>query len=255
MNVISFMSANYVAREADWAMHGWADGDRVTNEAFRPLDAYGDRLGALLADVRAVGFDAIDIWGAHLSPQWATDRHVEIAQRLLAEHRLRVTSYAVWVGSEHLERACEIAAALGAYLIGGHAPVVGDVLERHGVRLALENHPEKTPAELLERAAGDERVGACVDTGWFATQGYDPRRAIEELAGRVFHVHLKDVLAVGEPHETCRWGRGIVDIEGCVRALQAIGYGGAISIEHEPESFDPSDEVRAMREQLLGWLA
>ena len=52
-------------------------------------------------------------------------------------------------------------------------------------------------------------------------------------------MHLKDVLAVGEPHETCRWGEGIVDIEACVRALSAIGYGGAYTVEHEPETLRP----------------
>jgi sugar phosphate isomerase/epimerase len=66
---------------------------------------------------------------------------------------------------------------------------------------------------------------------------------------------LKDVLHGGEPHETCRFGDGIVDIEGCVRALQRIGYEGAISVEHEPETYDPSEDVRAMREQLEGLLA
>ena len=36
------MSANYVAREPGHAMHGWGHGDRMTNEAFRPLETYDD---------------------------------------------------------------------------------------------------------------------------------------------------------------------------------------------------------------------
>jgi hypothetical protein len=40
-----------------------------------------------------------------------------------------------------------------------------------------------------------------------------------------------------------------------VRSLQRIGYAGAFAVEHEPETRDPSDEVRSMREQLEGWLA
>jgi hypothetical protein len=28
-----------------------------------------------------------------------------------------------------------------------------------------------------------------------------------------------------------------------------------LTVEHEPETFDPTDDVRAMREQLEGWLA
>ena len=97
-------------------------------------------------------------------------------------------------------------------------------------------------------------IAATVDTGWWGTQGYDAARAIEELGEHVAHVHLKDVRHVGEPHETCAWGSGVVDIEGCVRTLARIGYGGALAVEHEPESFDPSEEIRAMREQLEGWL-
>src|SRR5918996_908585 len=107
-----------------------------------------------------------------------------------------------------------------------------------------------TPAELLAKLGDDEVFGVTVDTGWWATQGYDPARAIEKLGDRVLHVHLKDVRATGEPHETCRWGEGIVDIEACVRALWRIGYGGAIAVEHEPEDHDPSEACRAMGEQL-----
>jgi sugar phosphate isomerase/epimerase len=129
------------------------------------------------------------------------------------------------------------------------------VLREHGVRLAIENHPERTPGEVLQKIeAGDGTMGATVDTGWWATQGYDPARAIEELASHVLHVHLKDVLTVGEPHDTAAWGDGIVDIESCVRALGRVGYGGAYAVEHEPEDHDPSEECRAMREQLEGWL-
>ena len=97
-------------------------------------------------------------------------------------------------------------------------------------------------------------MGATVDTGWWGTQGYDAAEAIEELGEHVLHVHLKDVLALDEPHETCRWGEGIVPIEDCVRTLERIGYQGTIAVEHEPETFDPTNDVRAMREQLEGWL-
>ena len=109
---------------------------------------------------------------------------------------------------------------------------------------------------MLEKIArGRGAFGATVDSGWWATQGYDAARAIEELGPHVLHVHLKDVLAEREPHETCRFGGGSVDVRECVRALERIGYDGAISIEHEPERFDPSDDLRAMRADLEEWLA
>jgi L-ribulose-5-phosphate 3-epimerase len=258
--VISFVTANYVAREAGYAMHGWGHGDRTTNEAFAPLATYGQKLDELLGDIRALGFDAVDLWGAHLSPDWATDEHVDIAVDTLARHGLSVTTYATWVGPSNIERSCELTRALGTDLIGGgfsgDPEALAPVLEKYEVRLGIENHPEQTPDEVLEKiAAGGGQFGATVDTGWWGTQGYDAAHAIEELGDRVWHVHLKDVLALDEPHETCRWGEGIVPIEECVRTLQRLGYTGAIAVEHEPETSDPTDDLRAMREQLEGWLA
>ena len=259
MITVSFMSANYVAREVGWQMHGWGHGDGATNDAFRPLETYPERFGELLDEVRALGFHAIDVWGAHLSPEWATEEHVAAAVTALEARGLRVASYQVYAPSKHLERACAIAERLGTGVLSGFAPVEDErlpaLLEQHRLVFALENHPEPTPQVMLDKVGELPRVGVCVDTGWFGTQGYDPPRAIEELGDRVLNVHLKDVLHEGEPHDTCRWGDGIVDIEGCVRALQRIGYTGAISVEHEPETYDPSEDVRAMREQLEGLLA
>jgi sugar phosphate isomerase/epimerase len=262
---IAFMTANYVARETGYAMHGWAHGDGTTNEAFAPIETYAERFDALLADVQALGFDTIDVWGAHLNAEWATDAHVEAACEAIARRGLRVATYAAWIGPANVERASELALALGTTLIGGgcsgDAGEIASVLSHHGVRLGIENHPEGTPAELLIKIVrGDDAgypgvFGATVDTGWWGTQGYDAAHAIEELGDRIFHVHLKDVRWVGEPHETCRWGDGIVPIERCVRTLQRIGYAGAIAVEHEPERFDPTDDLREMRAQLEQWLA
>jgi L-ribulose-5-phosphate 3-epimerase len=249
------MSANYVARETGWAMHGWGHGDRTTNDAYRA--DFEPNFDGLLRDVRALGFEAIDIWGAHLNVDWATEEQVATARRLLDEHGLAIGSYQVWVGPRNLERACDIAAALGSPSLSGNVPTedprLEGLLHDRGLRFALENHPERTPAEVLGKLP--PFAGVCVDTGWFGTHSYSAAQALEELGDRVFHVHLKDVLAPGEPHETCRWGEGIVDIEGCVRVLQRTGYDGTIVVEHEPETCDPSDDVRAMREQLEGWLA
>ncbi len=253
------MTANFVARETGFAMHGWAHGDRTTNEAFAPLEPYGERLDALLRDVRALGFGAIDLWGAHLHPDWATDEHVAIAREALARRGLEVASYAVWIERSNLVRSCELAEAVGTTTIAGglacEPAELAPVLRVHGVTLAIENHPEQAPPEVLATIeAGAGTMAATVDTGWWATQGYDPARAIEELGVHVRCVHLKDVLHEGEPHETCAWGQGIVDIEACVRALRRIGYSGALTVEHEPEEHDPSEEIRAMREQLEAWL-
>jgi L-ribulose-5-phosphate 3-epimerase len=257
--VISFITANYVARETGWAMHDWGHGDQIANEWFAPLETYEHRLGDVLDQVRALGFEAVDVWGAHLGADWATDEHLAIANELLARNGLTVTTYATWVQSSNVQRACELARGLGVDIIGagfsGDPEELAPVLREHSVRLAIENHPEKTPSDVLAKIErGGGTMAATIDTGWWATQGYDPARAIEELGDHVLHLHLKDVVREGEPHDTCRWGEGIVDVEACVGAAQRIGYRGAYAVEHEPEDHDPSEECRSMRTELEAWL-
>ena len=93
-NAIAFMSANYVARETGWAMRDWAHGDRATNDAFAPIETYAERFDALLADAQGLGFDTVDVWGAHLNADWATDAHVDAAREAIARRGLRVATYA-----------------------------------------------------------------------------------------------------------------------------------------------------------------
>src|ERR687886_1421464 len=80
-NPISFITANYVARELGYNMTGgWGQGDHATNEHFRPIETFAGRFEELLRDVRAMGFEAIDLWNAHLNWAWATDAHIATAR-------------------------------------------------------------------------------------------------------------------------------------------------------------------------------
>jgi L-ribulose-5-phosphate 3-epimerase len=240
-------------------MQGWEHGDRLTQERFRDLDTYAERLDSVLERIGNLGFDTIDLWGAHLSPDWATDAHLEAAREALDRRGVRVAAYATWLVPSNVARACELTRGLGTDLVAagfsGSPEELSPALRRHGVRLAVENHPEKTPQEVLAKIErGGGTFGATVDTGWWGTQGYDAAQAIEELRDHLLHIHLKDVRSVGEPHDTCSWGEGVVDVEACVRALQRVGYDGALVIEHEPEDHDPSDEILELRMRLETWL-
>lgn len=266
MTIVSFMTANFVARELGFDMPNWEAGDRATRAAFRPIETYRQRFGALLDEVGELGFDAIDLWDAHLSASWATDDHIGITVDLLAERGMRVASLAGWFGADidSVETACRIAVAVGAPVLGGGSQVLEtdrealvELLERHDLWFGIENHPERSPAEMLTKIGDGAhgRIGTTVDTGWYGTQGYDAARAIEELAPHVLHVHLKDVRQVGIPHETCGYGDGVVPLDACMEALRRIGYDGAISVEHEPDHYDPRGEIRDARELVRSWLA
>ena len=261
---ISFMGANYVARQVGYRMTGgWGQGDRAASAHFAPLETFRARFAEIVADVRALGFEAMDVWTSHLSPTWATPSHLATAREVLDEHGLSVPSLGGWFGStaEEFEATCRIAEALGASVLGGSTSLLEkdrarliSALEAGGLRLGVENHPEKSPAALRERLGEpNELIGVTVDTGWFGTQGYDAANAIEELADVLVYVHPKDVMAVGA-HETCRFGAGIVPLQACVAALQDVGYAGALCVEHEPEGFDPTADVLASKRLLESWL-
>jgi L-ribulose-5-phosphate 3-epimerase len=254
--VLSFMSANHVAQELGYgAADEWGPFEEATNAAFEPLEGFASRFDALLETITSTGFDTIDLWFGHLNWRWATPDHVELAREALARRGVRVVSLAGSVGAttDDLAAACRLASDLDVDLIAGMGEVVhrdregaASVLRAHGVRFGLENHPERSPQEVLA-AIGDEAdvLGAAVDTGWWATHSFDPVAAIEELSDRLFHVHLKDVEEPGT-HITCMYGDGCANIAGCVEKLLEIGYAGSVSIEHEPYDRDPTDECARM---------
>lgn len=266
MNRISFMGANLVAQQLDWNMtEGWGQGDAAANAYYSPIDTYEERFDALVASAVHAGFDTIDIWHPQLSYEWATDAHFEAAQRVLQRYGVEVASYGSHYGEtvEQFRRANEVAQVLGTRVLGGGTHLLGrdrsalvGVAREFGHVFGLENHPQKNAAELLtDIGEGDADVlGVTIDTGWFGTQGYDAARAIRELGDRVVYVHLKDVRTVGA-HDTCAFGDGVVPIADCVAALRDIGYSAPISIEHEPEHYDPFPEVVRSRAILADLLA
>ena len=249
------MSANYVAKELGYgAADEWGPFDAATNAAFEPLESFASRFDDLLATITGIEFDTIDLWFGHLSWRWATPDHVARAREALARRNVRIVSLAGSIGAttDDLAAACRLANDLDVDLIAGPGGIVqtdrdavAAVLDAHGVRFGLENHPERTPSEVLAAIGDAVMLGAAVDTGWWATQGYDPVAAIHELSGRLFHVHLKDVEEPGT-HVTCMHGDGCARIADCVQALLDIGYTGPVSVEHHAFDRDPTDECARM---------
>lgn len=271
----SFITANFVARPLGYQMtEGWGQGDQANNAWFSPLATFEARFDDMLAEIKALGFSSIDLWGAHLNWQWATPQHIETAKALLAKHGIAARSYASWVmgGPENLHAACRMCALLDIpYFVGNCELLTKDrpravaIMREHGVGCAFENHPEKSAAEVLAIiGAGDEDVvGVGLDTGWCATQKWNALSALKDLRHRLFAIHLKDVKPpraektglqfVDMGHETCRAGDGIVGMQAVVEYLREIGFRGSIGIEHEPETFDPREEVRESRERVERW--
>lgn len=113
----------------------------------------------------------------------------------------------------------------------------------------------------IERLVADTDIDLCLDTGHLAYARMDPAVMIERHAGRLAHVHFKDiradVLARVDAERLTFWqaieagifcpvGDGMVDIAEVLAALDRIGYDGFATIEQDrvPGSGEPLDDVR-----------
>ena len=262
----AFITANFVARAVDYRLSpfAWGEADRATQDAFHGPQ-FAARFDALCAEVVALGFQAIDIWVAHLNPLRASDAMVGEAIAILAKHKLKVVAYTAGLGRPHVplsdaERIYAVAQRLGAPMLGvwlhpSNARLAYDLGREYGVKYAIENHPEKRPQELFA-TIGDfgEVIGVAQDIGFWPRFGYDAVQATWELKAHLLHMHLKQVRQIGDEWQTCAYDEGVNDIPSVLAVLKQIGYSGALSIEHEPHDHDPSVEVARSLALLRDWL-
>jgi inosose dehydratase len=121
---------------------------------------------------------------------------------------------------------------------------------RSGLPVAL-HPPYGTAVERrahVERVIADSDVALCVDTGHLLVGGTDPVHVIHAAAGRVAHVHFKDVDAalasrvrtglIGYRDAVASGlyrplGEGDVDVAAVVKLLEAAGYDGWYVLEQD----------------------
>ncbi len=267
MIAISLHASSFVASQCGYSPDNrWEDCVAALEGHFAPLETFHPRFTALVEEVKRLGFERMDVWQpAELNWTWAAPGHIQAAREVLHQQGVHPTSLAGEFGEtrEQFLAACRVASGIGAPLLSGTTALlaadrafVTATLEQFGLRLAIENEVEQTPAEILAQIGdgGNGRIGAAVDTGWWASHDYDPAQAIRELRGHILHVHLKDVYP-GEEHVNCGYGRGCVPLRECVRALQAGEYNGPVSVENHALDHDPRAELAQARQMLEEWLS
>lgn len=118
------------------------------------------------------------------------------------------------------------------------------IAERYGVAIGIEPHQSlsKTTAGLLRIATlvDSPMLRVNYDTGNAFLGGEDPYEGLEAVAGRVVHIHAKDI-AIQQAEEEkgkvtgtpvgCACGDGVIDWARVVRILKAHGYDGVLSVE------------------------
>ncbi|SRR5579862_264556 len=137
-----------------------------------------------------------------------------------------------------------------------------EIFERENVNFALEVHPTEIAFDIasaeraLEAVNGHKRFGFNYDPSHLGYQGVDYVEFIRRFADRIFHVHVKDVWwgrgdgSVGvfgghadfaDPRRYWDFrspGRGDIDFEEIIVALNDAGYGGPLSVEWEDGRMD-----------------
>lgn len=137
-----------------------------------------------------------------------------------------------------------------------------DVFDEENIRFGLEVHPTEIAFDIasarraLEAIGHREAFGFNYDPSHFGYQGVDYIEFIEAFSDRIYHVHIKDVWWSEVPrrsgvfgghldfgHVDRYWdfrspGRGHINFEEVIRALNRIGYDGPLSIEWEDSGMD-----------------
>jgi sugar phosphate isomerase/epimerase len=131
-----------------------------------------------------------------------------------------------------------------------------DVFGECGVKFALEVHPTEiafdlvTAARALEAIGHREEFGFNFDPSHLLWQGVDPVEFIRAFPDRIYHVHMKDAIVTlngrsgilashlnfGDPRRGWDFrsvGRGSVNFEEIIRALNQAQYAGPLSVEWE----------------------
>jgi sugar phosphate isomerase/epimerase len=137
-----------------------------------------------------------------------------------------------------------------------------DVFDQYDVVFALEAHPTEIAFDLVsakmavEAVGGRKAFGFNFDPSHFIYQSVDYVQFIREFHDRIYHVHMKDAwvsrtagrsgvfgghLPFGHPERLWEFrslGRGSVDFERIIRALNEIQYQGPLSVEWEDQNMD-----------------
>ncbi|KQU73668.1 MULTISPECIES: sugar phosphate isomerase/epimerase [unclassified Rhizobacter] len=137
-----------------------------------------------------------------------------------------------------------------------------DMFEEVDVNFALEVHPTEIAFDVassqraIDAVKGHARFGFNFDPSHLGYQGVDYVKFLRSFGPRIFNVHMKDVwwgkgdgtVGVFGGHTSFGdarrfWdfrsvGRGMIDFEGIIVALNDIRYAGPLSVEWEDSRMD-----------------
>ena len=247
-----------MALDIDICAHPWAYAAQQPDYDIRPV------LQDIFADLKAGGFDGVELMHTALQTEEDLDRAAELS----ANYELPVIG-ASFGGSmsdrqahaellEHAEFLLPGLEGLGGHLLGvstgpkrggrksaqqldAQADVLTHLIELgadHGVTINLHNHTyelEDGEYELTENLKRIPEIKLGPDLNWLRRAGVEPLDFLRRYADRIVYLHLRD-------QQGDRWvealGDGDEDYVQLGRVLSEIGFTGraAIELAHEPDT-------------------
>ena len=151
-----------------------------------------------------------------------------------------------------------------------------DVFGECGVKFALEVHPTEIAFDLhtarraLDAIDNRPEFGFNFDPSHLHWQGVDPVEFIRAFPDRIYHVHIKDAIVTldgrsgilashldfGDPRRGWDFrspGRGGVNFEEIIRALNHVNYQGPLSVEWEDIGMDREAGAKEAAENVKKW--
>jgi sugar phosphate isomerase/epimerase len=210
----------------------------------------------------------------------SSDEVIAQVQAKLAKHKVRAVNYGVVGGRDEAEwrKIFEFAKKLGLYGITTedikNLDVIEKLVKEFDIKVGIHEHakrtrkqPDGTVAEDMSYRIWDPnyvlslvkdrdpRLGACADTGHWASSGLKPVDCLRILKGRIVSLHLKERSEIGKHLPDTIYGQGVSDISGVLRELRAQGFDGNISIEYENNWDHSVPDVAQCIGFVRGWAA
>ncbi len=181
-------------------VYGWGHPDGL--EGGRNQKAFDEMMGSF-EYAKAVGADVLKVTGASL--MFRNEPHAPMLEKL----------------TRQFSEAVKVA-------------------ERYNIRMAVENHIDFTPDEILKliQDINSPFFGMNFDSGNFLRLMADPVKALKKLAKYVLSTHIKDLKPVKgvSPDEWYFFactpvGDGLVDNQALALLLKEVGYKGFLAVE------------------------
>jgi sugar phosphate isomerase/epimerase len=255
------VQAAFAADDADpW--RGWPIG--VQSYSLRKFNVHD-----AVRHIQGMGIHFVEFFGQHLEVT-ATDEQIAETKKLLSDAGIKLNAHGVsrFSKDEAANRKLfEFAKKAGfRNLTADPDPDSFDSLDKlcaeFDVRICIHNHgPNHRYNKITDVAKAVQgrhpNIGACIDCGHFIRSKEDPVKAIHELKGRAFALHLKDDIKQDGGSQNVILGQAHLDVPGVFAALKATQFpkDGSLSLEYEANEVNPIDDMKACLQVVKDALA